>query len=226
MIHYENLGLLNQKFSQELELTFQEALQEGWFIEGRYLQKFEDEFAQYCQVKHCVGISNGLDALKLALISLDLPPQSEVILSAHTFIASILAVIHAGLKPVLIEPDIHSYNIDPLKVEEKITPNTKVLMPIHLYGKVCNMEAITDIAQKYQLTILEDAAQAHGAKYKNKIAGSFGTMAAFSFYPAKNLGALGDAGAVLTNHNDKKLKVRKLRSYGATEKYQHEVNWV
>lgn len=222
MIYYENLALLNQQFAEELQQAFQEVLAEGWFIEGRRLGQFEAEFAAYCQVQHCIGVSNGLDALKLAMIALDLPPQSEIIVPAHTFIATILSVIHAGHIPVLIEPDMATYNINPQQIEEKISSKTRAIIVVHLYGKLCHMDTISSIAQKYDLSILEDAAQAHGAKYQNKIAGNFGELAAFSFYPVKNLGALGDAGAVTTNSSDLATKIRSLRNYGSPEKYQHE----
>ncbi|MDX2303675.1 MAG: DegT/DnrJ/EryC1/StrS family aminotransferase [Microscillaceae bacterium] len=223
MIYYENLALLNQQFSEELQHVFQEVLAEGWFIEGRRLGQFEAEFAAYCQVKYCIGVSNGLDALKLALIALDLPPQSEIIVPAHTFIATILSVIHAGHIPVLIEPDMATYNINPQQIEEKISSKTRALLAVHLYGKMCNMSVLIEIAHKYNLYLIEDAAQAHGARYNHQVAGSFGDMAAFSFYPSKNLGALGDAGAVISNHSRYALKLKALRNYGSSEKYHYEM---
>ena len=223
MIYYENLALLNQAFADEFQQAFQEVLQGGWFIEGEKLNQFEQAFAKYCQVAYCIGISNGLDALKLSIIALDLPPQSEIIVPAHTFIATIYAVIHAGHIPILVEPDLETYTISPQRIEEKITTKTKAIIPVHLYGKLCDMPSIAKIAQAFDLKIIEDAAQAHGASYQGKVAGSFGDLAAFSFYPAKNLGALGDAGAILTNNTHYTLKIQKLRSYGAVEKYHHEM---
>jgi dTDP-4-amino-4,6-dideoxygalactose transaminase len=174
-------------------------------------------------VKYCVGISNGLDALILALRTLDLPAGSEVIVPANTYIATVLAVIACNLKPILVEPDIHTYNIDPGKIEQAITSKTSCMLVVHLYGKMCDMDKIVQLKQKYNLSLIEDCAQAHGATYKNKQAGTFGDMGAFSFYPTKNLGALGDAGGIICNNEKYKNSLMQLRNYGSDRKYYNDV---
>lgn len=223
MIPYENLALLNLPFQDEFQKDFQQTLQSGWFILGEKVKKFEEEFAAFCGVEHCVGVANGLEALILSLKALELPPDSEVIVPANTYVATVLAVLHAGMKPVLVEPDARTCNLDPQRVEEKINAHTRAIIAVHLYGKVCEMDAITAIARRYGLTIIEDAAQAHGAKYKDQTAGSIGNLAAFSFYPTKNLGALGDGGAVTTNDDTLAGKIRTLRNYGSNVKYYNEL---
>jgi len=223
MIEYENLAKVNQPFFKEYEKEFQNALNSGWYILGERVKKFEAEFAAYCGSSYCCGVANGLDAMILALKSLDLKKGDEVILPSNTYIATILAVLHAGLIPVLVEPDINTYNIDPALIEEKITPLTKVILVVHLYGKLCDMSAILSIAEKHQLKVLEDCAQAHGARYKEKKAGNFGDFGAFSFYPTKNLGALGDAGCITCNEESLFNKVKTLRNYGSAVKYYNEV---
>ena len=174
-------------------------MESGWYILGNNVKTFEKQFAQYCGVKYCVGVASGLDALLLSLKAFNFKPGSEILVPSNTYIATILAIIHANLKPVLVEPDILTYNIDPGKIISKITKKTAAIVVVHLYGKVCEMESIYKIANKYELKIIEDCAQAHGARYKDKIAGTFGDIGAFSFYPTKNLGALGDAGAIITD---------------------------
>jgi dTDP-4-amino-4,6-dideoxygalactose transaminase len=173
-------------------------------------------------MRHCVGVANGLDALTLSLVALDLPKGSEVIVPSNTYIASILGIIHAGHIPILVEPDISTYNIDPLKIEDAINAKTKAILVVHLYGKCCSMDPIIEIAHKNDLHIIEDCAQSHGAKYKGKMAGSFGIMSGFSFYPSKNLGAFGDAGAILTNDEKQNENLRKLRNYGSQKKYYND----
>jgi dTDP-4-amino-4,6-dideoxygalactose transaminase len=222
MIEYENLERLNQPFFNGYREAFDRVLNSGWYILGKEVQQFEAEFARYCNTEHCSGVANGLDALLLALKALGLQPRDEVIVPSNTYIATILSIVHAGLKPVLVEPDIRTYNIDPSKIAEKITARTKVILVVHLYGKVCDMEAIAVIAAHHNLKIIEDCAQAHGASYKGKKAGSFGHFGAFSFYPTKNLGALGDGGALTTSDSDLFETVNALRNYGSKTKYHND----
>lgn len=223
MIEYENLKKVNEPFRDAFRKSFEATLDSGWYILGGTVEKFEREFASYCGVQHGVGVASGLDAILLSLKAFDFRSGSEVIVPSNTYIATILAVLNAGLKPVLVEPDIRTYNIDPEKIEEKITKNTVAIIVVHLYGKVCEMDPIMEIARKNDLKVVEDCAQAHGAMYRGRKAGSFGQCNAFSFYPSKNLGALGDAGAVLTNEGDIASKVRMLRNYGSQRKYYNEV---
>jgi dTDP-4-amino-4,6-dideoxygalactose transaminase len=223
MIEYENLHEVNKNFFDEFKKSFAKTLDSGWFILGSNVKKFEDEFAVYTGTKHCVGVNSGLDALIFSLKAFNFPAGSEVIVPSNTYIATILAIIHCGLKPVLVEPDINTYNIDPYKIEERITKKTKALMLVHLYGKCCNMEPILKIKKKYNLALIEDCAQSHGAKYKNKISGTFGELGAFSFYPTKNLGALGDAGAVVSDNENLTATIKKLRNYGSDIKYYNEL---
>lgn len=221
MIEYESLGRLNKSFEDEYMQCFRELLNSGWYILGKQVVSFEDAFAQYCGVKHCIGVASGLDALMLALRSYGFPKGSEVLVPSNTYIATILSILQCDLKPVLVEPDIHTYNIDPLNIEEKITKNTCAIMVVHLYGKACDMGSIMGIADKYALPVIEDCAQAHGAMFKGQKVGTFG-IGAFSFYPTKNLGALGDAGAITTNDSDKKELFKALRNYGSKIKYQND----
>lgn len=223
VIEYENLRRVNEPFLPELKRAFGETLESGWYILGGKVERFEQEFAAYCGASHCVGVASGLDALVLSLKAFDFPAQSEVIVPSNTYIATILAVIRSGLKPVLVEPDPRTCNIDPDRIEERIGDKTVAIMAVHLYGKLCQMERITAIARRRGLKIFEDCAQAHGAELHGKKAGSFGDCAAFSFYPTKNLGALGDAGAVVTNDAACAAKIRALRNYGSAEKYYNEV---
>ncbi|MBS0286841.1 MAG: DegT/DnrJ/EryC1/StrS family aminotransferase [Proteobacteria bacterium] len=220
-VEYENLAKLNAPFFEAYQQSFQAVMQSGWYILGTQVKSFEEDFAKYHNAKYCVGLASGLDALILALQALDLPPASEVIVAANAYVACILSIIKAGLKPVLVEPG-EDGNIDVSKIESHITPYTKVIMPVHLYGHPCEMEVITSLAQKYQLHIVEDCAQAHGARYFDKKVGTFSTIAAFSFYPTKNLGALGDAGAVLTNDENLAVKLKALRNYGSHVKYHND----
>ena len=223
MIEYENLRKLNESFFNDYRESFNKVLDSGWFILGNAVQQFEKEFAAYCNSKFCCGVANGLDAMTIALKSLNLDPEAEIIVPSNTYIATILAVLHAGFKPVLAEPDITTYNIDPEKIKEKVTPRTRAILVVHLYGKVCNMDPILAIAEKNKLYVIEDCAQAHGAKYKNRKAGTFGVFGAFSFYPTKNLGALADAGALTTSDEGLLRKVQALRNYGSKIKYENEV---
>jgi len=223
MIQYENLRKVNDPFLEELKMTANNIIDKGWYVLGEEVSNFEKEFATFVGAKHCIGVANGLDAITLSLLALNLPKNSEVIVPANTYIASILSILHAGLKPVLVEPDIRTYNLDPTKIESKITKNTSAILVVHLYGKVCDMDSILSIKEKHNLKLVEDCAQAHGATFKGKQAGTFGDAAAFSFYPTKNLGAIGDAGAVVTNIEEIKDKVSMLRNYGSAKRYVNEV---
>lgn len=221
-IEYENLFRTNKLFFKEFRESFDRVLNSGWFILGQEVEAFEKEFADYNEADYCIGVASGLDALTLSILALDIEKGSEIIVPSNTYIATILSILHAGCKPVLAEPDLETYNIDPENIEKALTKKTRAIMVVHLYGKVCNMDPVIDICRKNKLFLLEDCAQAHGAEYKGKKAGSFGDMAGFSFYPTKNLGALGDGGAVLTNNPDYKMKLSMLRNYGSNKKYHNE----
>ncbi len=223
MIEFENLGELNATFVDDYKAAFNEVLNNGWYILGNKLQGFEEEFSSYCGVPHCAGVANGLEALSISLRACNLQKGSEVIVPSNTYIATILSILHNDMVPVLVEPDIATYNINPGKIEARITANTKAIMVVHLYGKMCQMDKIVALAQKYNLRIIEDCAQAHGAKFKDKTAGTFGDFGAYSFYPTKNLGALGDAGAIVTNSDDLYEQVKMLRNYGSETKYYNNV---
>jgi dTDP-4-amino-4,6-dideoxygalactose transaminase len=223
MIEYENLAKLNEPFFNEFRSAFNRALEGGWYILGKEVSDFEREFAAYCQQNYCAGVASGLDALILALKALNLPEGSEVIVPSNTYIATILAILQNGFKPILVEPDIATYNIDPARIQEKITANTRAIIVVHLYGRVCEMNPILKICQEFNLKLIEDCAQAHGAKYKNRLAGGFGDFGAFSFYPTKNLGAIGDAGAITYDNPEYDRKVRMLRNYGSEKKYYNDV---
>lgn len=212
---------MEKELEKELKDAFERVYERSWYIEGIEDQEFEKAFASFCSVDYCVGTGNGLDALMLALKAVGIQEGDEVIVPANTFIATALAVTYTGAKPVLVEPDIRTFNMDPAKIEEKITKRTKAIMPVHLYGQACEMDPIMETAQKYTLYIVEDCAQAHGATYKGKKVGSFGDAAGFSFYPGKNLGALGDAGAAVTNKKEIADRVRALGNYGSDYKYHH-----
>lgn len=220
-IEYESLRNTNQQFREEYLQAFQSVLDSGWYVLGEKVKAFELEFANYIHSKHCIGVASGLDALMLALKVYDFPADSEVIVPSNTYIASILSILHCNLKPVLVEPELETYNINPALIEAAISSKTKAIMVVHLYGKSCNMLEIMAIANKYHLPVIEDCAQAHGAKFNDQQVGTFGT-GAFSFYPTKNLGALGDAGALTTNDEELARKFRMLRNYGSEIKYQNE----
>jgi dTDP-4-amino-4,6-dideoxygalactose transaminase len=207
----------------ELDATYQRVMESGWFILGEEVESFEREFAAYCGVKHCIGVGNGLDALHLILRAFEIGEGDEVIVPANTFIATWLAISYAGAKPVPVEPDPRTYNLDPNRVEDAITSRTKAIMPVDLYGQPADMDSFMSIAENHGLKVIEDAAQAHGAKYKGRMSGNLCHAAGFSFYPAKNLGALGDAGAILTDDDQLAEPVRIYRNYGSKKKYYHEV---
>ncbi|NUM71309.1 MAG: DegT/DnrJ/EryC1/StrS family aminotransferase [Ignavibacteriaceae bacterium] len=222
MIEYESLKELNRPFFEEFSHSFQKTLNSGWYILGNAVKEFESEFAGYLGSAHCLGVASGLDALILALKAFDFEPGSEVIVPSNTYIATILATMHAGLKPVPVEPDIKTYNINPALIEEKITPKTRAIMIVHLYGKSCDMDPIMAVKEKHNLKLIEDCAQSHGATYKGKMTGTFGEFGAFSFYPTKNLGALGDAGAVVTDDPSLAKRIARLRNYGSEVKYYNQ----
>lgn len=225
MISFLDLRAINLQYKKELCDSFENLLDSGWFILGENVKKFEKEFANYCGVKNCVGVANGLDALILVLEAYKklglMKKGDEVIVPSNTYIASILAVSNAGLKPVLVEPDINTFVIDENLIEQKITSKTKVILPVHLYGRLCKMEAINKIAKKYNLKVIEDCAQSHGASFNKIKCGNLGDAAGFSFYPGKNLGALGDGGAVTTNDDELAETIIALRNYGSHKKYEN-----
>jgi dTDP-4-amino-4,6-dideoxygalactose transaminase len=194
----------------------------GSFILGEEVRKFEDEFSKFINIKYCVGLNSGLDALILALKALDIKEGDEVIVPANTFIATILAISDVKAKPIFVEPD-YNFNIDPSKIEEKITKKTKAIIVVHLYGRPASMDKILEIKNKFNLFLIEDCAQSHGAKFKEKMTGTFGDIGCFSFYPTKNLGAYGDGGCIVTNNSQLENKIRLLRNYGSVKKYYHEI---
>jgi dTDP-4-amino-4,6-dideoxygalactose transaminase len=211
------------ELQSEIDAAMQRVLHSGWYILGEEVEAFEQEYATYCGAAHCVGVANGLDALHLALLALDVGAGDEVIVPSNTYIATWLAVSQCGAIPVPVEPDAATYNIDPAHIEAAITPRTKVILPVHLYGQPADMNPIRAIARQHGLKVLEDAAQAHGARYQGRRIGAHGDAVAWSFYPGKNLGALGDGGAVTTNDATIAERIRVLRNYGSREKYVNEV---
>lgn len=225
MIPFLDLKGINAQYRSELVEACTRIIDSGWYIYGQECQKFEQEFADYCGTKYAIGVANGLDALILILRAYKeigyLRDGDEVIVPANTYIASILAISENNLVPVLVEPDINTYLIDPSKIEEKITLKTKAILPVHLYGQTCEMEAINTIAKKYNLKVIEDSAQSHGAFFENKRSGNLGDASGFSFYPGKNMGALGDAGAVTTNNEELANTIRALGNYGSHKKYEN-----
>jgi len=228
MIHFLNLRKLNQPFEVAFQKKMKQFLDDGWYILGNEVKQFETDFASYCSTKHCIGVGNGLDALVLifkAYIHLGkLEKGDEVIVPANTYIASVLAILQADLVPVLVEPRLETFNINPEEIEAKITSKTKAILPVHLYGQLCEMKAINEIAQKHNLLVIEDAAQAHGSQFsENEKAGNLSNAAAFSFYPGKNLGALGDGGAITTNDDELAEVLFSMRNYGSKVKYENEI---
>lgn len=223
MIDFLNLKRVNAPHEQAIREAFQRVIDSGWYVLGQETEAFEQEFAAYCGAAHCVGVANGLDALHLILRGYDIGAGDEVIVPSNTFIATWLAVSEAGATPVPVEPDAHSFNLDPARIEAAITPRTRAIMPVHLYGLPAEMDAINEVARRHGLRVIEDAAQAHGARYRGRRTGSLGDAAGFSFYPGKNLGALGDGGAITTNDGALAERLRLLRNYGARVKYRHDV---
>ncbi len=223
MIKFLDLHKINEQYREEIDEAIKRVLDSGWYLLGKENELFCKNFADYCGTKYAIGVANGLDALALIIRAFDFPSDAEIIVPANTYIASVLAVSQNNLTPVLVEPDINTYNINPDLIEAAITPKTKAIMVVHLYGQACDMTKILEIAKKYDLKVIEDCAQAHGAFYPNtnKRVGSLGDASGFSFYPGKNLGALGDGGAVITDDKDLAEKISALRNYGSHIKYEN-----
>lgn len=222
-IPFLDLNAAQDEVAADLEKAFHRTLRSGWFILGRECQEFETEFARYCGAKHCIGVGNGLEALHLILRAAGIGPGDEVIVPSNTYIATWLAVSYAGATPVPVEPDLRTFNINPTLIERAITPRTKAVLGVHLYGRVADMTALNSICKAHKIMLFEDAAQAHGSRLNGVRTGALGLAAGFSFYPGKNLGALGDAGAVTTNSDDLAEKIRILRNYGSRKKYFNEL---
>jgi len=222
VIKFLDLHKINEQYRDEIDDAIKQVLDSGCYLLSVKLEKFEHDFAEYCQTKHAIGVGCGLDALRLIIEAYGFGKGDEIIVPANTYIACILAISHSSCEPVLVEPDINTYNINPDLIEEKITPTTKAIMAVHLYGQVCLLDKIKAIAEKHDLKIIEDSSQAHGAVYKGKKVGSVGDAAAFSFYPSKNLGCMSDGAAVTTNDNELAKKIRALRNYGCITKYEME----
>jgi dTDP-4-amino-4,6-dideoxygalactose transaminase len=222
-VPFLDLKAPHDELREKLREAFERVIDSGWYIQGTELKQFEKEFADYCEVEHCIGVGNGLDALHLILRAYDIGAGDEVIVPSNTFIATWMAVSYAGATPIPVEPDLRTYNLNPNKLETVITPRTKAIIVVHLYGQPADMDAINAIAKKHKLKVIEDAAQAHGARYKGKRVGSLSNAAGFSFYPGKNLGAIGDGGAVTTNDAELAIKIRILGNYGSQVKYHNEV---
>lgn len=222
-IPFVSFGAANAEIKKEILSSFEQFFDSSWYILGEQVKKFEKEYAAFNQVSHCIGISNGLDALHIALKTLDIGQGDEVIVPSNTYIASLLAVSYTGATPILVEPNIHTYNMSPANVEAAITPKTKAIMTVHLYGQACEMEKIMHIAKQHNLFVIEDNAQAQGATFNGKLTGSWGHINGTSFYPGKNLGALGDAGACTTDDEALAKKAFVLRNYGSEIKYYNEV---
>ena len=223
MIPFLNLRDSYLELKPEIDAAVARVLDSGWYILGPEVEAFESEYAEYCQAKYCVGLADGLDALYLGLKAMGVGPGDEVIVPSNTYIATWLAVSQCGAIPVPVEPDERTYNINPELIEAAITTRTKVILPVHLYGQPCDMDPILAIAKKHDLKVLEDGAQAHGAEYKGRKIGAHGDIVTWSFYPGKNLGALGDGGAITTNNAELADKIRVLRNYGSRVKYVNEV---
>lgn len=221
-VPFFDLGAGSQLLRQELDAAWHRVVDSNWMVLGPEVEQFEAEFARYCDARHAIGVGNGLDALVLILRSLDIGPGDEVIVPSHTFIATWQAVSAVGARPIAVEPTLDGFNIDPNRIEAAVTPRTRAIMPVHLYGQPADMDPILAIAERHGLVVVEDAAQAHGALYKGRRVGGLGIAAGFSFYPAKNLGAFGDGGAVVTNDDALAARIRKLRNYGSQQKYHHE----
>jgi dTDP-4-amino-4,6-dideoxygalactose transaminase len=221
-VNFLNFEPMHKLIRSEIMQSFQDVYDANWFVMGKKLEAFEKEYAAFNNTKYSIGVSNGLDALHLALKALNVTKGDEVIVPSNTYIATAMAASYVGATPVFVEPDPNTYNINPANIEAAITSKTKVIMPVHLYGQACDMDAIMAIAKKHNLFVVEDNAQAHGASFNGKITGSFGNANGTSFYPGKNLGALGDAGAVTTNDETIAKKIAMLRNYGSEKKYHNE----
>jgi dTDP-4-amino-4,6-dideoxygalactose transaminase len=221
MIKFLDLHKINERYRAELDEKIKQILDSGWYLQGKQNERFSNNFAQFCGTKYALGVANGLDAIRLIIKAYGFGAGDEIIVPANTFIATILAVSENGCTPVLVEPDINTYCINPDLIEQAVTPKTKAIVVVHLYGQATPMEKIWKIAQKHNLKIIEDSAQAHGAIYQGKRAGNLGDAAAFSFYPGKNLGAMGDAGGITTNDKELFEKVKAIANYGSDYKYHH-----
>ena len=221
MIKFLDLEKINNRFRDEIDLRIKDILDCGWYLQGKYNEEFSKNFASYCGTKYALGVANGLDAINLIIKAYGFGAGDEIIVPANTFIATILAISQNGCTPILVEPDINTYNINPDLIEKAITSRTKAIIVVHLYGQAVQMQKIWELAKKYNLKVIEDAAQAHGAYYQGKRTGNLGDAAAFSFYPGKNLGALGDAGGITTNDKELYEKVKAIANYGSDRKYHH-----
>lgn len=219
MVEYESLARSNSAYMADLEDAAKRVIRSGWYVLGQEVSAFEAEFADYVGAKHCIGVANGLDALILAIEALDLPKGSDVLVASNTYIATILAIVRAGHNPVLVEPELETFNMDPANLAGSMTTNTRAICVTHLFGKSCRMDAICAFAQRHRLKIIEDCAQSHGAKLAGQMTGTFGNAGCFSFYPTKNLGAIGDGGAVVTNDDALADRLRHIRNYGSKQKY-------
>jgi dTDP-4-amino-4,6-dideoxygalactose transaminase len=219
MIKFLDLKAINEMHRLEMEAAIKRVLDSGWYLLGKEIESFEKEFSEYCGVKHAIGCANGLDALKLIIQAYGFGPGDEIVAPANTYIASLISISANGATPVLVEPDINTYLIDPEKIEAAINSRTKAIMVVHLYGRAMDMTRILEIAKRYNLKVIEDSAQAHGAMFDGKRVGNLGDASGFSFYPGKNLGCLGDGGAVTTNDDELAEKIRALRNYGSDVKY-------
>jgi dTDP-4-amino-4,6-dideoxygalactose transaminase len=219
MIEYESLAHSNAQFMDELEAAAARVIRSGWYILGQEVSAFEEEFAHFVGSKHCIGVANGLDALTLSIEALDLPKSSDILVASNTYIATILAIVRAGHNPVLVEPDLTTFNIDPARLAQAMTARTHAICVTHMFGKTCRMDAIGAFAREHGLRVVEDCAQSHGAKLGGQMTGTFGDAGCFSFYPTKNLGAVGDAGAVVTNDDALADRLRHTRNYGSKQKY-------
>jgi dTDP-4-amino-4,6-dideoxygalactose transaminase len=223
MIPLVDLKAQYQAIQPEIDAAMQRVVHNTSFILGKEVSEFEKNFAAFCQTQYCVGVDSGTAALHLALLICDIKPGDEVITTTHTFVATAEVISLVGAKPVLVDIDPRTYNIDPNKIEAAITPRTRAIIPVHLYGQPAEMDPILDIAKRHHLRVIEDAAQAHGAEYRGKRAGTMGDVACFSFYPGKNLGAYGDAGALVTNSEELANRARMLRNHGRVDKYEHQI---
>ncbi|MDC1179443.1 DegT/DnrJ/EryC1/StrS family aminotransferase [Candidatus Pelagibacter ubique] len=222
-IYYENLSNSNYFFTKIFKKKYDQFIKKGNYILSSNNKNFEKNFSAYIGMKYCIGVANGLDALTISFKSLNLPKNSEVIIASNAYVACIISVINAQLKPVLVEPNIQTYNLDHEKIKKNITKKTKAILAVHMYGKPCNMKEIKIICKKYDLFLIEDCAQSHGASFQNKLTGSFGDLSCFSFYPTKNLGCLGDGGAILCNNKSLAIKLKMMRNYGSKIKNYNDI---
>ncbi len=219
MIEYESLAKSNTDFMAELEQAATRVIRSGWYVLGQEVSAFETEFAQYAGARHCIGVANGLDALILSIEALELPARSDILVASNTYIATILAIVRAGHRPVLVEPELATFNLDPDRLAAAMTGNTRAICVTHMFGKSCRMDEISAFASQHGLKLVEDCAQSHGARYNGRMTGTFGDTGCFSFYPTKNLGAIGDAGAIVTDDDELADRLRHLRNYGSKQKY-------